>query len=110
MGKVTEVKNPVEDFHDEEDEFVTEDEETIQETNGRLWFLMPKYIQTRVTKLWNAILMRFRQAFFLGGKVAWIFTTSMLLVGLPILYAYDREKNSLLHEQPLLNMTSSTNQ
>lgn len=29
-----------------------------------------------------------------AGNVAWIVTTSLILVGLPVLYAYDREKNS----------------
>lgn len=29
-----------------------------------------------------------------AGNLAWIVTTSMILVGLPVLYAYDREKNT----------------
>ena len=33
------------------------------------------------------------------GKSAWILTTSALLIGLPILYAYDREKSMLEYEK-----------
>lgn len=37
-----------------------------------------------------------------AGNIAWIFTTSMLLVGLPVLFAYDREK--ALQEQQLVGL------
>lgn len=33
------------------------------------------------------------------GKAAWIVTTSLLLVGLPLLYAYDREKSLVEYEK-----------
>ena len=33
------------------------------------------------------------------GHAAWIFTTSMILVGLPILFAYDREKSTIEFEK-----------
>jgi import receptor subunit TOM22 len=33
------------------------------------------------------------------AKSAWIITTSALLVGLPILYAYDREKSMIEYEK-----------
>lgn len=32
------------------------------------------------------------------GNVAWMLTTSVILVGLPVLYAYDREKNYEAYE------------
>lgn len=33
------------------------------------------------------------------GKAAWILTTSVLLIGLPLLYAYDREKSLVDYEK-----------
>jgi mitochondrial import receptor subunit TOM22 len=33
------------------------------------------------------------------GKAAWILTTSLLLIGLPLLYAYDREKSLVEYEK-----------
>lgn len=33
------------------------------------------------------------------GSIAWCITTSIVLIGLPILYAYDREKSMLEYEK-----------
>jgi len=33
------------------------------------------------------------------GKSAWILTTTALLIGLPLLYAYDREKSMIEYEK-----------
>lgn len=41
------------------------------------------------------------------GSLAWIFTTSMLLVGLPVLFAYDREK--AIQEQQLMGDLAASN-
>lgn len=41
------------------------------------------------------------------GSLAWIFTTSMLLVGLPVLFAYDREK--AIQEQQLIGDLAASN-
>ena len=35
----------------------------------------------------------------MAGKTAWIVTTSVLLIGLPLLYAYDREKSLVEYER-----------
>lgn len=35
---------------------------------------------------------RFSRFFSVCGNLAWIITTSVILVGLPLLFAYDREK------------------
>lgn len=42
----------------------------------------------------------------LSGQITWIVTTSILLVGLPLLYAYDREKST--QEEQLAPLTAGT--
>lgn len=42
-----------------------------------------------------------------AGNVAWIVTTSLILVGLPVLYAYDREKNSAAQTGQMLPLDAS---
>lgn len=41
-----------------------------------------------------------------AGNVAWIVTTSLILVGLPVLYAYDREKNTAAQTGQMLPLDS----
>ena len=43
------------------------------------------------------------------GHAAWIFTTSMILVGLPILFAYDREKSTIEFEKEQQKYDSKQN-
>lgn len=89
----------------------TDIEEDQGETNSTSWY--GRWLPTSILvpfrdprgwsrKAWN----RFRGATRWMGKIAWIFTTSMLLVGLPVLFAYDREK--ALQEQQLLSLPHSS--
>lgn len=83
------------EYEDVSDAYTDGEEETSQ--TGRLAWLrafMGK-LSGRVDKLWR-----------MAGSIAWIFTTSMLLVGLPVLFAYDREKS--LQEQQLGGLPGPT--
>lgn len=51
---------------------------------------------------WGRLRSRMSTVVSFAGNAAWIFTTSMLLIGLPVLFAYDREK--ALQEQQLLGL------
>jgi hypothetical protein len=48
---------------------------------------------------WSGLCTRMQGLWKMAGSLAWMFTTSMLLIGLPVLFAYDREKS--LSEQQL---------
>ena len=41
----------------------------------------------------SALRARFGRMCTILGNLSWMFTTSILLIGLPVLFAYDREKN-----------------
>jgi hypothetical protein len=84
---------------EDEDDFTTDDEEYEQPASpkGRFaaLFTVPKRFQALGRRIWSAsgILMQ------VLGKAAWIITTSALLIGLPLLYAYDREKSLVEYEK-----------
>lgn len=118
MGKVQEIiSSSVHDQDDdnfEDDDFYTTEDEEIDDvsfaystSNNKSPFLyrIPLWISIKLKGLYLSIYKKGWSLVQLAGKIAWIFTTSMLLIGLPILYAYDREKNTQLQEQPMLNMT-----
>jgi hypothetical protein len=76
----------VSDSEDYED--CTDSEEESMQTRHSAFisritsFLSPSALRSRFGRLWTIF-----------GNLAWIFTTSVLLIGLPVLFAYDREKN-----------------
>ena len=83
---------------DEDDDFTTDEEEYEPASpKGRFAFLFsfPKRFQAFGRRIWTASgnLMQ------VLGKAAWIITTSALLIGLPLLYAYDREKSLVEYEK-----------
>lgn len=84
-------------YSDYTDSESTEDTSTHQPTWTRF---IPDWLSSGrwTTKLWSRI-CRYGQ---LVGNIAWTFTTSMLLIGLPVLFAYDREK--ALQEQQLMGL------
>jgi hypothetical protein len=51
---------------------------------------IPLWLQKRVTGVWRRMCELYR----LTRSLSWICTTTLLLVGLPVLFAYDRDKNS----------------
>lgn len=55
--------------------------------------------QNLAAKSWKAITA--------AGNVAWIVTTSMILVGLPVLYAYDREKSTSAQSGQMLPLDAA---
>ena len=90
------------DFEEGEEEDEEEDEEEVDTKNSPMKFLssfIPLRIRTRLS-LWSerALIASISLAKF-TGKAAWIITTSVLLVGLPLLYAYDREKSLVDYEK-----------
>lgn len=114
MGRVHEVKTDAAGYEAvTDDEFVTESEDesrtpTALQTGASKWGVSPAWLSKRFSTLWTVFLARGRKLVLIAGHLAWIFTTSMLLVGLPILYAYDREKNAQLQEQPMLAMSQQS--
>lgn len=95
------------DVDEDEEDYYTEDE--FEETpvsngskslRGHVTNVIQAFTPSRIRHtLQNTSLNMVEQTKSLGrtaGNLAWIFTTSMLLVGLPVLYAYDREKNTAM--------------
>ncbi len=83
---------------DDEDDFTTDDEEyepASPKSRLAILFTIPKRFQAFGHRIWVAggNLMQ------VLGKAAWIITTSALLIGLPLLYAYDREKSLVEYEK-----------
>lgn len=110
----TDVEEGEEEGEGGEEEVMEEEEEEEGEKRGfglsgslgwrRLplldWLVAPFSGSSRwsTKRLWT----RMQYVGRVAGNLAWIFTTSMLLVGLPVLFAYDREK--ALQEQQLLGL------
>lgn len=84
---------------DEDDDFTTDDEEyeELVSPKGRFasLFTIPKRVQALGHRIWTVG----GKLMHVLGKAAWIVTTSALLVGLPLLYAYDREKSLVEYEK-----------
>ena len=93
------------------DDYTTDDEEYYEECEedpevnkrqGPVAFitnLIPFKLRSRISN-WSARALSASTAFAqMAGKAAWILTTSLLLVGLPLLYAYDREKSLVEYEK-----------
>lgn len=93
------------------DDYTTDDEEYYEECEedsgvnkkqGPIAFitnLIPFKLRSRISN-WSARALSASTAFAqMAGKAAWILTTSLLLVGLPLLYAYDREKSLVEYEK-----------
>ena len=61
--------------------------------------LIPISFRSRIS-IWSRKALKLSLNFAkLTGHAAWILTTSLLLVGLPLLYAYDREKSLVEYEK-----------
>lgn len=106
MVQIREVSNSfpaVESDSEYEDISETEFSDNIAPLCPYLAYL-PAWLRIRPlqwsVKLYDRIGMLMKKA----GSIAWVFTTSMLLVGLPVLFAYDREK--ALQEQQLGGLPS----
>lgn len=116
MVLVHEIKDDDEEFdsqlvrNDSIDDYTTDDEEgegedyEITSSAGSkfpsgLFSFIPVRIRNRLSiwsrSAWSASLSFAKMT----GKAAWILTTSVLLIGLPLLYAYDREKSLVDYEK-----------
>lgn len=61
--------------------------------------LIPSKLRSRLS-IWSYRALSASTSFAkMAGKAAWILTTSLLLIGLPLLYAYDREKSLVEYEK-----------
>lgn len=66
---------------------------------GFISSLIPVKLRSRLS-IWSRRALSASISFGkMAGKAAWILTTSVLLVGLPLLYAYDREKSLVEYEK-----------
>jgi len=100
----SEYEDITEEMEEEEGEEIIENE-TLWNRLAALKYMFPSWMQFRVGRFSQKMMNQMWSVSLLAGRLAWIFTTSMLLVGLPVLFAYDREKN--LHDQQLLSLPSS---
>lgn len=94
------------------DDYTTDDEEYYEgedadleedsQSKGPISFLtnlIPIKLRSRLS-IWSARALSASTSFAkMVGKTAWIITTSLLIVGLPLLYAYDREKSLVEYEK-----------
>lgn len=115
MVIVHEVRDEDEDFesqlirNDEGiiDDYTTDDEEYEEsESTGKfkgpisfLTALIPAKLRSRLSIWSQRALSTSISLAKMAGKAAWIVTTSVLLIGLPLLYAYDREKSLVEYEK-----------
>lgn len=89
---------------DDEDNYYeeTEDFEGYGQSNRFSKFitsLIPISFRSRIS-IWSRKALNLSLNFAkLTGQAAWILTTSLLLIGLPLLYAYDREKSLVEYEK-----------
>jgi hypothetical protein len=94
-----------EDYEDD-DEYITEDEDEIVAPSkaGFMDNLKSSLSPSNLKKRWNAgsLMTGGKSAAKVAGNIAWILCTSTLLVGFPILYAYDREKNAAAQSGQLM--------
>lgn len=94
----------LDDYTTDEGEYYEECESDDEENKkqGPIAFitnLIPSKLRTRLSN-WSSRALSASTAFAkMAGKAAWILTTSLLLVGLPLLYAYDREKSLVEYEK-----------
>lgn len=97
-----------EEYIDGDEYYTDEDEEHIQtgtintgyrknkNSNEIKTYTKPKYqfipnwFRIKANRVWKRVL----QLYSLTRGLSWICTTTLLLVGLPVLFAYDREKNA----------------
>jgi hypothetical protein len=114
MVIVHEIRDEDEDFDSQlVDDYTTDDGEQYEEyedeeegydnekTGLASYFVsfIPLRIRSRLS-IWSSKALSASLSFAkLTGKAAWILTTSLLLVGLPLLYAYDREKSLVEYEK-----------
>lgn len=116
MVRIQEVNNrqPSDDveYEDVSDEYTDDDEggeydaAPVGGLPGMLAALLPDWLAKRAGRWSTAVYARVGVLFARAGSLAWIFTTSMLLIGLPVLFAYDREKS--LQEQQLGSLSGSS--
>lgn len=85
-----------EEYEDEEEE----EYETRKSGLARYVIgFIPLSVRSRLS-MWSSKALSASISFAkMTGKAAWIITTSLLLVGLPLLYAYDREKSLVEYEK-----------
>lgn len=92
------------DDYTTDDEYYEEIEENGEDTKapgpfGFISALIPAPLRSRLS-IWSRRALSASISFAkLTGKAAWIITTSVLLIGLPLLYAYDREKSLVDYEK-----------
>lgn len=61
--------------------------------------VFPYSFRRRTVRLFASTRALLAQSAVCLGNAAWIFTTSMILIGLPVLYAYDRERSMIEYER-----------
>ena len=89
--------NEDEEYYSEEEAFESDARGQMQRpsiSSRLLGALKPAALKKRLQGATTDLAGKGWRVASVAGNLAWIVTTSMLLVGLPVLYAYDREKNA----------------
>lgn len=92
----------IDDYITDDEDYESEEYDSVEDKPGPFNFLtsiIPIRIRNRLS-IWSERALS--SSIYLAkmtGKAAWILTTSVLLVGLPLLYAYDREKSLVDYEK-----------
>lgn len=88
-----------EDDGEEGDELMTDTFKKSKSCRWNVFAYLPLSVRRRLSALslraWSTTFSMAKWA----GKAAWIITTSMVLIGLPLLFAYDREKSLVEYEK-----------
>lgn len=90
-----------EDIDEERDEY--EEDEEYSSGNGSWTNSIRRLIPSSFRRVFGnasaAAHRLFLSSWCIVGSAAWIITTSLILIGLPVLYAYDREQNLVAMEK-----------
>ncbi len=109
-------------YEEEEDEYITDDEEFFDGEDedpkedgvcARIArvaaSLAPNQICKTISISSGNLLEKSKSVAKTAGNFAWILTTSMILIGIPVLLAYDREKNDAMQAGQMMPLDGKKN-
>lgn len=89
------------DEYEDEDQYEDideeEDEEVIPTQEAKWYSKLAASMHSLLPSSFSAMALR---TYTFVASAAWVVTTSLIMVGLPILYAYDREQNGQFDAKP----------
>jgi len=83
-----------EEYEDDLDEYIPSSKKSFrQHIANVVAALAPRRIASTIKGSSNNLAIKGKALANNAGNLAWILSTSLILVGVPVLFAYDREKN-----------------